>query len=325
MILSFDQIRAATHGALGITEEDGFYIFHRMTPRLWAAYESNTAFVKKCHATSGIRLEFYTDSDYIAFGYRISPASTREFYYFDIFVDGVMVDHLGEEKLTICKGDLKVALPEGRHKVSVYLPNLTKADLSYVELSDGASFEPFEKPLKLLCFGDSITQGYDAKYSALSYANQLADALGADVVNHAIGGDRFHANHIDEEIDYNPDVITVAYGTNDWSGAERENFVREMPEFLEKLASCYPKAKIFVVTPIWRYDSNRVTKCGFTFEEARQFIADEAGKYSNMTVIDGINLTPHVREFYSDLHLHPNDFGFMVYAKSLTAEIVKYL
>ena len=138
MILSFDQIRAATHGALGITEEDGFYIFHRMTPRLWAAYESNTAFVKKCHATSGIRLEFYTDSDYIAFGYRISPASTREFYYFDIFVDGVMCEHLGEEKLTICKGDLKVVLPEGRHKVSLYVPNLTKADLSYVELSDGA-------------------------------------------------------------------------------------------------------------------------------------------------------------------------------------------
>jgi len=325
MLLSLEQLRAAAHGALNVTEEDGFYVFHRMTPRLWDAYKSNTAYVHKCHATSGIRLEFYTDSDYLAFGYRISPASTREFYYFDIFVDGVMREHLGEEKLTICKGDLKVALPEGRHKVSLYLPNLTKADISYVELSDGASFEPFEKPIKLLCLGDSITQGYDAKYSALSYTNQLADALNADVVNQAIGGDRFHANHIDEKMNYNPDVITVAYGTNDWSGAEYADFMREMPEFLEKLATCYPNAKIFVITPIWRYDSNRVTKCGLTFEEARARIAADAGKYANMTVIDGIKLTPHVREFYSDLHLHPNDFGFMVYAKNLTAEIVKHL
>ena len=325
MILSSEQIRAAAHGALNITEDNGFYVFHRMTPRLWKAYEETSKFVNKCHATSGIRLEFYTDSDYVAFGYRISPASTRHFYYFDILVDGIMTAHLGEENLTICKGDLKVNLPEGRHKVSIYLPNLTKADISYVELADGATFEPFEKSRKLLCHGDAITQGYDAKFSSLSYANQIADDLEADIVNHAIGGDKFDSSHIDEEMNYNPDIITVSYGTNDWSAYPREGLTEEMPAYLAKLAKYYPNAKIFVVLPIWRADLTKETKCGFTFEEARQLIAAEAGKYANMTVVDGIKFMPRFPDFFSDLRLHPNDFGYMFYAKYLMAEINKNL
>ena len=54
-------------------------------------------------------------------------------------------------------------------------------------------------------------------------------------------------------------------------------------------------------------------------------ISDEAGKYPNMTVVDGIKLTPHVPAFYSDLYLHPNDIGFSIYAKNLVGEIKKYL
>jgi hypothetical protein len=40
-------------------------------------------------------------------------------------------------------------------------------------------------------------------------------------------------------------------------------------------------------------------------------------------VINGVNLTPHLEEFFSDKYLHPNDLGFSVYTENLYNEILK--
>ena len=49
----------------------------------------------------------------------------------------------------------------------------------------------------MICFGDSITQGYTSKFSSLSYVNQVARALNAEVVNQGIGGYYFNEATID--------------------------------------------------------------------------------------------------------------------------------
>jgi hypothetical protein len=152
----------------------------------------------------------------------------------------------------------------------------------------------------------------------------VADEFNADMVNQVIGGDRFHPEHLDENMNFTPDIVTVAYGTNDWSGSLRDDFDRDMPRYFAKLAKMCALAKIFVITPLWRADGNRVTKVG-TFEEAVNRIIVEASKYPNMIIIDGSKLTPRISAFYSDLRLHPNDIGFGIYAKNLIAEMKKYL
>ena len=43
----------------------------------------------------------------------------------------------------------------------------------------------------MLCYGDSISQGYDAVFPSLSYTNQLARHFDAYSVNQCIGGERF--------------------------------------------------------------------------------------------------------------------------------------
>ena len=324
MLLSFEQIREAAHGALSVREEKGVFIFERMSEQVWNTYAPNEYQLRECHTTAGIRLEFYTNSDYIAFGYEAYKGTNRDFYFFDLLIDDVLCAHIGELNYTLRRGDLRIELPEGRHKVSLYMPVTLRADLTYVELSEGASFETFTKSLKLLCLGDSITQGYDAEHPSLTYTNQLADILGAEMVNHALAGDHFRIKRVTRLKEFLPDIITVGYGTNDMTSDCYETFTTEMTGYIKKLSETYPESKIFVITPLWRKDKKQ-TVCGMTFEEGCALIAAEAAKYSNMTVIDGMKLTPHLPEFYRDLYLHPNDLGFTVYARNLYAEITKHI
>ena len=324
MKLTLEQVRSMTHGALSVTEENGIFTFRRFTDRQAELYETVNDFRVKVPATSGVRLEFVTDASKFSFDYRINIASSRRFYYFDVFVDGIMMQHFGHEGLAEAASTLTVKLPEGSHRVAVYFPNLAKATLSNLTLDDGATLEPVKKSRRLLCYGDSITQGYDAKYSSQTYANLLADRLDAEMVDQGIGGEVFRPELIDPDMDFDPDIITVAYGTNDWSGQEHDRTVQCANEFYARLRATYPKAKIFAITPIWRADDDRITKVG-TFAEGVQIVIDAASAQKDVVVVDGAKMIPHLPEVCSDKYLHPNDYGFKFYANALYAAIKPHL
>lgn len=324
MKLTLDQVRSMTHGALSVTEENGIFTFRRFTDYQADLYETINDFRVKVPATSGVRLEFITDAQKFSFDYKINIASSRRFYYFDVFVDGVMMQHFGHEGLCEAASTITVKLPEGSHRVAIYLPCLAKATLSNLTLDDGATLEPVKKSRRLLCFGDSITQGYDAKYSSQTYANLLADKLDAEMVDQGIGGEIFRPALIDPDMDFEPDIITVAYGTNDWSGQEHDRTVQCANEFYAKLRATYPRAKIFAITPIWRADDDRVTKVG-TFAEGVQIVVDAASAQKDVVIVDGVKMIPHLPEVCSDKYLHPNDYGFKFYANALYAAIKPHL
>lgn len=316
MKLTLEQIRLLTHGALSAVEENGTFIFRRFTEKQAEIYETVDDFRVKVPATSGVRLEFDTDAESFSFDYRIDIASSRRFYYFDVFVDGVMVQHFGHENLRVAESTLTVKLPEGEHRVAVYFPCLAKASLSNVCVSDGATLKPVVKSRSLLCYGDSITQGYDAKYSSQTYTNLLADKLGAEMIDQGIGGEVFRPELIDPDMTFDPDIITVAYGTNDWSKLEHDSVVENANAFYARLRKTYPRAKIFAITPIWRADDDRVTKVG-TFAEGVQIVRDAAAKQEGIVIVDGAKMIPHLREVCADKYLHPNDYGFKFYANAL--------
>ena len=327
MKLNEQQIALIARGYASIETVDGEFVFHRFTKKQEQYYfeTSPRDFFKKALATSGVNLDFYTDSSSFSFSYTVSSASSRRFYYFDIYIDGVLKRHLGEDNMWINKGTISVALPEGRHRVTLWLPCLSAARLSDVTVDDGSSLEAVPYARKMLCFGDSITQGYDAIYPSLAYTNRLAQYFDANMINLAIGGEKFVPGILDpaSATAFRPDIITVAYGTNDWSGFERELFETRCIGFLEGLAELYPQSKIFILTPIWRGDHKRVTKVG-TFEEALAFITENAQR-CGLHVINGYNLVPHYEGFFSDLRLHPNDLGYGEYVRNLIPEIEKNL
>lgn len=316
MYLSEEQIKEITRGAVNISLEDDYYRFYRFSDKQLKVYENTSAgFFSKAKATSGINFNFYTDASKFSFDFTVSNASSRNFYYFDIYVDGVLEKHLGESPMWIRNGHIEINLPEGEHHVTVWFPCLACAAIKNVFLSEDSSLRPVPNKMKMICWGDSITQGYDALFPSLCYANRLAQHFNANMINQAIGGERFCPQILDEDLRFKPDLITVAYGTNDWSGLQRDAFFAGVDGFLEGISRIYTESKIFVITPLWRADKDKITKFG-SYYEAVSYIADKA-KSLGLNLIDGYNLTPHCFEFYSDLRLHPNDLGYGEYTRNL--------
>jgi len=327
MKLDLEQVKAISRGYFNVTEENGVFEFHRFTPKAEQYYleTSPNDFFKKTVATSGINFDFYTDSTVFEFDFSSGVTCGRRFYYFDTYVDGALVQHNGEACMWINEGRIVIPLPAGKHRLTIWFPCLTTTKITNVTLDDGACFVPAPAYMKMLCFGDSITQGYDAQFPSLAYTNQLARHYNAYMINQAIGGEKFVPGILDEDFakSFKPDIITVAYGTNDWAGFAPEILEERCEGFFKKLSELYPDSKIFYITPLWRADKDKITKAG-KFEDVVAYYAATAEKYG-ITVLSGYNFTPHYPDFYSDLRLHPNDLGFGEYSRNLITAIETHL
>lgn len=326
MKLTNDQVKALTHGALWYDEDrEGYLHFYRFTEKQIAFYqETNTDFYYKTMATSNVRIACTTDATALSFAYTAHKRSSRKFCYFDVYAGGVMIAHEGVDGCEEATGRVQVALPTGVKEVVLYLPPLFGAAIKDLTLENATFAAPVEKTRKMLIVGDSITQGYDAVYPSQSYANLIADMLDATSVNQGIGAEIFNPDIIDADLGFTPDLITVAYGTNDYSKRTREDFTAAANEYYAKLRRAFPTAKIFALLPIWRGDTAKPRPVG-SFEKAKAIVRAAAEAQPNTVVIDGNTFVPHLPEFFSDKHLHPNDMGFKFYADALLAAMIKEL
>ena len=322
MKFDLDHLAEYIQGAEAIVRKDDCIVPHRFTAAEMHAFDGNADFRRKSYAASCVRLAFSTDATGFSMAYHVVKGSSRTFYYFDVYVNGVMVQHSGNESFVECPdNELHVTLDGKPNTVVVYFPCLSEIDIKSFELEGGHVIAPAIRLRTLFSYGDSITQGYDARYPSLAYPNQLADAIGAVVFNKAIGGDVFNPALVTATGSHKPDIITVAYGTNDWSHKNtKETFFAQMNGFYANLHNLYPDIPVFAILPIWRRDHDRVTDIG-TFDELRGYLTEAVKPYANFRLLDGYQYVPHLEEAFSDKYLHPNDFGFEFYAKNLIAEI----
>lgn len=312
-------VRSLTRGAERVTEEEGKFRFYRFTPEQEAVYGGNV----RVSAASGIRLEFETDAASFALSGSIRPGSSRTFYYFDVTVNGVFCRHEGADSYQDQpEFSFEVPLTEGKiSRVAVYFPCLVSVSVSSLVFTGGKMVLPGWKKRRMICFGDSITQGYDARYSSLTYPNQLADALDAEVFNKAIGGDIFNPALAAADEPVRPDLITVAYGTNDWSKSAKADFLRNGEDFFRILSGKYPDVPTYVLLPIWRINCETKRTDVGTFSELYDLIRGFCEPYPQISVVNGRQLVPHLPACFSPDVLHPNDFGFQFMTRNLLRAI----
>lgn len=317
--ITFEEIKPLFKGAVEIDQIDGIITAERFTACQRHAYDNNPDFLMKSHATSGVMLEVVTDAAALELEYRIGAGSSRTWYDFDVKVNGILVQHESHENFNLePAGVLTVDLDGRENRVTIFFPPLAQAQVVRFSRIGGTFTRPAVRSKKLLSFGDSITQGYDARYPSVAYPVQAAEEFEAELFNKAIGGEFFNPDLLVEADPFVPDMITVAYGTNDWSKHSREEFEAAATGFFHRLNELYPETPVWVIVPLWRKDCDRITGVG-TFASAREFIVQTAQKYSNVTIVDGFQLLPQVTGIFSDGYLHPNDFGFQFMAQKLIA------
>ena len=320
MRLTNEELKQITFGAVEVHEEGSSLRFSKCTEKQEAAwYAYSTVLGDRARTTTGIRLDFHTDSSYIEF--RASKGGK-----FELLIDGILRKRLsGSETEIPTRVELTSVVGTRSESVRVTLiyPSHSLGILDYVELEDGATVTPHQYDRKLLFIGDSITQGHNSYFDSLSYAWRVTNYFNAESVINGIGGAFFATSTFDTS-SYDPDAVIVAYGTNDWGRyPDFEQMKREVTGYFDLLRENYGDKKIIVISPIWRANGEGVV-FGEKFDERRKFIESEA-RARGFYAIDGLTLLIPDPSFYSDRYLHPNDLGFSVYAENLIRQITPIL
>ena len=219
MRLSFEQIKHVTVGAVQVEEKNGEFHFSKMTEGQLQAYRAiSEAQYNNARATTGVRLDFHTTSAFIKYA---TINSTK----YEFSVDGCLVaidDAVKGEEIVH-------ELPAGEHRVTLFLPaHGTPGGLFYVELEDGTTLTRHQFDRKFLFIGDSITQGWRSDINSLAYTYRVSDHFNAESIIQGTGSACFAESTL-EKLDFDPDTVFVAYGTNDW--------VKTNPEIFRKINS----------------------------------------------------------------------------------------
>ena len=341
MNLSIEQIeRIATGVTYADLNDEGRIVLHRFSKAEEEIYEQiKPNFYSKVFCTSGVKLAFKTDSRTFSMKGFTKGGTTRNYMSVEAYKNGAFVDsfnnygHLEIPRLystlacPIGEFELSFDLGEGEGLVEIYLPWSVQLEITSVSIDDGASLEPVKRDKLLLAYGDSITQGYDALVSYNRYSARLAEALGADEHNKAIGGEIFFPKLGDAaDTSLKPDYITVAYGTNDWNGRQdTELFKVHVKEFFGAIRKAYPGVPMFALMPIWRKEADEGEKPLGSLEGLADKIAELVADIPDLYVIKGYDVVPHSEDYFADLHLHPNDAGYGYQAKGFAERIKKLL
>ncbi|MBQ8894576.1 MAG: SGNH/GDSL hydrolase family protein [Clostridia bacterium] len=315
MKLSNDTIRSITFGAVRIEEKaDGLH-FYKCTPKQIEAWSQFNDTLGAWSANStGVRLDFHTDSPWMTFN--AAKGNKFEVLINDLAVARIEFDPLRQSGITP-----KIELGEGEKRVTLVFPSHQEGGvLTEVELADGSTVTPHQHKEKILFIGDSITQGWNSHFDSNSYAWRVTRHFDADSIIDGIGGAFYAASTFDRP-DFEPNKVIIAYGTNDFGHFKTQEELRQqMGAYLDLISAHYPKAKVYCIAPIFRFDLAKERKMG-SWPECRALIQQEIAK-RGFQLIDGYDLVPHLDYFFADA-VHPNDIGFAEYAKNLIKNLEK--
>ncbi|MBR4864234.1 MAG: SGNH/GDSL hydrolase family protein [Oscillospiraceae bacterium] len=329
MKLTVDEIRAITSGAVSVEETEAGIRFYRFTKEQLEIYpKRREALVLKSLAATGVKFCFETDSENLYVRGLFEHASARSYFSLDVAVNGKVIgsmDNFSHMEIPAIYTDIafemgryekNFSLGKGMKSVTVYLPWNKIVTLEDFSLDDGSVIKPIRFAKKLLAFGDSITQGFDAMRNTSRQMGRMAERLNAEEVSKAVGAETFDPELAALRDDFEPDYIFVAYGTNDFTGKTPEKFTADCNGFFAEIYKNYPDAKIFAITPIWRADMEN-PRAFTSFFDIEKGVRSAAEKLPNVMVIDGQTLVPHDTKYFADGRLHPNDEGFDHYFNNL--------
>ena len=312
MTVTNEQLKELYHGVLWFQETEEGYLqaFQYTEKQIQYFKEVSDFWYERCTASTAKTLEFTTTATKCSFDYKLVWIGSPD--YVELMVNGRITKIfyiIDMEK----EGTLTFEMPEGEKKVVIYLPADATILLKNFEID--AAYAPVQKKERVLWMGDSITQGFGPLRSAHTYVSVANRLLDYEVLNQGIGGYVYDKNVLMQMYDYRPDKIIISMGTNQY-GTETMDAIEE---YYEKLKEVYGETPVLCIIPIWRGDSPEGVPTLVKFCQNLKKICE---KYSNVTIVEGFELVPHLSEYFLD-NLHPNCLGCEVYGRNLVLEIEK--
>jgi len=269
-LIALDDPRVAVRGALHVERSANTIRCHRL-PKWTRAQSPDPAFDLMAAMTSGVRLEFETDADFI----EIDALETglqfigepRRAAILDLVCGGVTKSAELTQGHTIVVDGTKVAfvpgtpgtvrfdLPPGRSHLALWLPQSAMTEVQGIRISAGAEVSAPISPKRTWAhYGSSISHGMEAAGPSRTWPALVAESLGLSLTNLGVAGqchlDGFVARSLR---DGHFDVISLEIGVNIIAAdtMRRRTFGVAVENFLDTIRDANPTTPLIVISPIY--------------------------------------------------------------------------
>ena len=207
-----DKNKQLFHGCIDVEKREKGYLAKRFTPKQFERYTKMPWCIYP-YCTAGVFMEFVTAAEEISFDYYFSQLFLPP-VVFDIFENDTYMAFIKEPDCSTSGHITYRKKTPGAVRMRIYLPYTGETHISNIKFGDFKVTRNRRK-IKLLVYGDSISQGLMGSHPYMSYVPLISDVIGADYLNLSVGGDLFDYNMIEPALPFEPTVIIVALGTND--------------------------------------------------------------------------------------------------------------
>lgn len=271
---------------------------------------------------AGLHLELVSHTDAIVLVFETSPRHPQAA---PTTGDAITVwrgdRHVGVIDVPADGGPVTVPLARDGAVYTIYLPE-ARCGQPTALVPIGGWVEPAAARPRWLAYGDSITQGWSVSDPALAYPAVVARRHGFDAWNlgfaGAARGEIAAAQYL---ATLEADVISVAFGTNNWSvlPTSADHMAGIVRDFVTVVRSGHPSTPLLIVGPILRPEAERSRNAvGATLGELRDAIEDTARRLDDsagaVRLIPGIELVGPARLVDG---IHPGDAGHQAIAAAV--------
>lgn len=311
MLFQSQQLQPFLHGIIATQMQENGLALSRF-PLNYCDFVDD--FQSYAATSAGVHLAFETDAKQVCLSCATVQICDRMIpSVFDIYINDVLQHRVPAAEL----GAQKICFELSRlSRVEIWFPINAAFYIELLELKNATVCKPITHTKKCLFIGDSITQGFACEYPSLTIAASISRALDLELLNQGIGG-YSHRRGFLQRLNFTPDFIIVALGTNDpsWTAPEK----RDVDGFYDDLDALYPDTKTVVITPYYRdlpFDAEKM-------DEVIGRICARAAARKDCLLIDGKTVSPHSKDFYYD-GLHPNTGGMQFIAVQLLEKLKEF-
>lgn len=208
----------------------------------------------------------------------------------------------------------------------LYLPNYSEINSAKIGIQEGAYIEPIESPFRhrIGIFGSSYTHGISTSRPGMSYPMQFMRNTGLQILSLGCSGNcKMQSYFADVLCDADVDALIFDAFSN-----PRANMIEErLFPFIEKIQSAHPDIPLIFQQTIYRekrnFDQAEEAKERAKQETAERLMKEACKKYKNVYFVQ-TNATNDLHETSVD-GIHPGDYGYTLWAKSIEKPILKIL
>ena len=310
--------------------------YHRVDTVRYKGFTKGENNQVRCAA--GLAVLFKTNSSTISvkteYGYEYNAVNTMPLAYrgYDLYIkkDGnCLWAGAGATNAGTKSTDNKVIIKDmdrDEKECMLYLPIYCELLSVKIGIEEGAKIESLESPFRhrVGIFGSSYTHGISTSRAGMSYPMQFMRHTGIQLLSLGCSGNcKMQPYFADVLCDAEVDALIF----DAFSNPNAEMIRERLFPFIEKIQSAHPDIPLIFQQTIYREGRN-FSKSADRNEQAKQDTAAElmkqaCKKYKNVYFIQ-TNATDDLHETSVD-GVHPGDYGYTLWARSIEKPILKIL